>query len=71
MPGAVARTSTFALTNVTLPYCIKLADLGFDKAVKGDPALAKGINLYKGRVTYESVAEALGHSYAPLAELMN
>ena len=70
MPGAVARTSTFALTNTTLPYCIKLADLGFEKAVKGDVALAKGVNLYKGHITYESVAQALEQDYMPLEKLM-
>lgn len=59
MPGAVARTSTFALTNVTLPYAVKLADQGFRQAVSADGSLARGVNLYKGIVTYEHVASAL------------
>jgi alanine dehydrogenase len=66
MPGAVARTSTFALTNVTLPYALKLAEQGFALAIKGDPALAKGVNLYKGHVTYENVALAIGLTYISL-----
>ena len=70
MPGAVARTSTFALTNVTLPHCLKLADAGFEEAVKSDPALAKGVNLFKGHVTYRGVAEALSREYKPLESLM-
>lgn len=66
MPGIVSRTSTFALTNLTLPYAVKLADLGFESALAQDKALAKGVNCYMGSVTYESVAEALGYEYAPL-----
>ncbi len=66
MPGVVARTSTFALTNITLPYAIKLADLGLEKAAAQDPALAKGINCYKGSVTHENVALALNYIYTPL-----
>ena len=69
MPGVVARTSTFALTNVTLPYAIKLADLGFAKAITQDPALARGVNVFKGFVTYEKIAEALGKEYTPLDSL--
>lgn len=67
MPGAVARTSTFALTNVTLPYAVKLADLGFHAAVTKDVCLAKGVNVYKGRVTHEKVAASLGYQHSPLA----
>ena len=66
MPGAVARTSTFALTNTTIPYATKLADRGVDAAIKTDKALAKGVNIYKGRVTYEAVAKSLGLTYEPL-----
>ncbi len=69
MPGAVARTSTHALTNVTLPYAVKLASLGFDGAVGGDHSLALGVNLYKGFVTYENVARALDYAYTPLAQI--
>ncbi len=66
MPGVVARTSTFALTNVTLLYALKLADQGLESAVEQDAALAKGVNLYKGSVTYDNVARALGLAFVPL-----
>jgi alanine dehydrogenase len=65
MPGAVPRTSTLALSNVTLPYAIELADLGLYEAAKRDEALAKGINVLNGTVTYQAVAEAFGLPYAP------
>jgi alanine dehydrogenase len=65
MPGAVPRTSTLALSNVTLPYALELADLGLVEAAKRDAALAKGINVLNGTVTYEAVAEAFGLPYAP------
>ncbi len=58
IPGAVARTSTFALTNVTLPYARKLAAQGLRKALKDDPALAKGLNVHAGEITQKAVAEA-------------
>ncbi len=70
MPGSVSRTSTFALTNCTLPYAIKLADLGYKKACELDPGLAKGMNVYKGKVCYKAVAEAFDMEYAPLEELL-
>jgi alanine dehydrogenase len=60
MPGAYPRTSTIALTSATLPYLIKLANKGFATAVKEDPGFAKGVNTYKGFITYKPVAEALG-----------
>jgi alanine dehydrogenase len=63
MPGAVPRTSTFALSNVTLPYALELADLGLVEAARRDPALAKGINVLDGVVTYQAVAEAFGLPY--------
>jgi alanine dehydrogenase len=69
MPGAVPRTSTFALSNVTLPYGVKLANSGMD-AVRHDAALAKGVNVYKGEVTYPAVAEAFGLEYVPLDKLL-
>jgi alanine dehydrogenase len=59
MPAAVARTSTFALTNVTLPYALELANKGFPKALTENPALAKGLNLCQGKVTCENVARDL------------
>jgi alanine dehydrogenase len=65
MPGAVPRTSTLALSNVTLPYAIELADKGLYEAAKRDAALAKGINVLNGTVTYQAVAEAFGFPYAP------
>lgn len=70
MPGAVPRTSTYALSNATLPYVVKLAQMGFGKAVQTDPALAKGVNTYRGQVTYGSVAEAFGLEGAPLEALI-
>lgn len=70
MPGAVPRTSTFALTGVTLPYAVKLANKGFVAAVKGDQALALGVNTYKGHVTYDHVAEAFDYDKVDLASLL-
>src|SRR5262249_54966274 len=60
MPGAVGRTSTYALTNVTLPYVLQLAKKGYDKAVKESPALAQGVNICNGKVTNPAVAETFG-----------
>ena len=71
MPGAVPRTSTFALSNATLPYVLALANKGFTQAVKDDPGLAKGVNVYQGRITYPAVAEAFGLEYTPLERLLN
>ncbi len=67
MPGAVPFTSTYALTNVTLPYLAELARLGVGEAARRDPALALGFNTVAGQVTNEAVAEALGRPHAPLA----
>jgi len=64
MPGAVARTSTFALNNATLPFTIALADKGYRKALSEDPHLLEGLNVHKGKVTYRAVAEALGYEAA-------
>jgi alanine dehydrogenase len=66
MPGAVARTSTFALNNATLGYGVKIADLGLVAAMK-DPALARGLNTYRGKVTHEAVANALNTEYRPFS----
>jgi alanine dehydrogenase len=60
MPGAVPRTSTFALTNATLPYVRALADLGWQRAIGNDPGLARGLNVHAGALTHEAVASALG-----------
>jgi alanine dehydrogenase len=70
MPGAVARTSTFALTNSTLRYALELANKGFVRAVSENARLAEGVNTYDGKITYPAVAEAQGKAYAPLAELL-
>lgn len=69
MPGAVPRTSTFALTNATLPYALELANKGFEGAVKGNVGLQEGVNTYAGKVTYQAVAEAQNLDYTPLSEL--
>ncbi len=71
MPGAVPRTSTYALANATLPYALQLADKGFVKAVKDNPALAKGVNTYKGEVTYPAVAEIFNLDYRPIESLLD
>ena len=65
MPGAVARTSTFALNNATLPFVLALADLGVVRALAADPHLRAGLNVHRGRVTHQAVAEALGLTYVP------
>jgi alanine dehydrogenase len=66
MPGAVARTSTFALTNATLPYALKLANQGYKKALKQDPALMKGLNVNLGKLVCRPVAEAQGRECCPV-----
>ena len=63
MPGAVPRTSTFALTNATLPFVKSLANLGWVEALKADPHLANGLNVHAGHVNYEAVARDLGYEY--------
>jgi alanine dehydrogenase len=65
MPGAVARTSTFALNNATLPFAIKLANLGAEKAMAEDPHLANGLNVSGGKIRHQAVAEALDLAYEP------
>jgi alanine dehydrogenase len=60
MPGAVARTSTFALNNATLPFILALADKGSEQAIMDDPHLLDGLNVYKGRIVHPAVAAALG-----------
>jgi alanine dehydrogenase len=67
MPGVVARTSTYALTNATMKYCSLIAELGLEDAVAKDKALFHGINVYDGQVTYEAVARDLGMDYHPLS----
>ncbi len=70
MPGAVPRTSTLALSNVTLPYILALAKKGVKQACLDNPAFAKGVNTLQGYVTYEAVAEALDYEYKTLDELL-
>jgi len=70
MPGAVPRTSTFALTNTTLPYVERMAGQGVAAAIREDPALAFGVNLHRGAVTCEGVAESLGLPYTPLSQAL-
>jgi alanine dehydrogenase len=69
MPGAVPITSTGALTNVTLPYVEAIADKGVSRAIVEDPALAKGVNVIDGKLTYEPVAEAVGMEYTALDQV--
>ena len=70
MPGAVARTSTYALNNATLPRALKIADLGWKQAMRADPHLAEGLNVHAGRVTYPAVAAELGYDLLPIAEAL-
>ena len=65
MPGGVARTSTFALNNVTLPFALKIADKGYKQALLEDHHLRNGLNVYRGKVTYKAVADDLGYAYEP------
>jgi alanine dehydrogenase len=67
MPGAVPRTSTFALTNATLPYIRALADLGWEKALALDAGFARGLNVHAGQITHEAVARDLGLAYRPFS----
>ena len=67
MPGIVPRTATFALTNATLPFIVRIASAGVDEAIRSDPGLAKGVNLSQGTVTCKAVAEAHGMPWGALA----
>jgi len=66
MPGAVPRTSTFALSNATIPYALQIANKGAETAMRDNPALMKGLNVYKGKITNEAVAKAQGLLYEPV-----
>ncbi|AZP04772.1 alanine dehydrogenase [Jeotgalibaca ciconiae] len=70
MPGAVSRTSTIALTNVTLPYAVKIANEGYEAAGKSDMTIMTGFNVYKGKVTNKDVAESLDKEYVDIAKLI-
>ncbi|GAB4190348.1 MAG: alanine dehydrogenase [Wenzhouxiangellaceae bacterium] len=70
MPGAVARTSTFALNNVTLPFTLQLANKGYQQALMDNPHLLQGLNVHRGMVTYRQVAEDLGYDYTPATQAL-
>jgi alanine dehydrogenase len=70
IPGCVARTSTFALTNATFPYALKLANMGYEKAMQQDISLRKGLNVFKGKLTNKQVAEAVGIVYTPFESII-
>ena len=70
MPGSVANTSTYALTNATLPYAVKLANLGWKSALQQDPALALGLNTHAGRLTNDQVALALDLPSVPVSAVI-
>jgi alanine dehydrogenase len=71
MPGSVPNTSTYALTNVTLPYAVAIANSGWRQALRDDPALARGLNTHDGRLTYRQVAEAHGLEHVAAASLLS
>ncbi|MGJ3205768.1 alanine dehydrogenase [Geobacillus thermoleovorans] len=70
MPGAVPRTSTIALTNVTMPYALQIANKGVIQAITDNPALELGVNVANGEITYEAVARDLGYRYVPVREAL-
>ena len=70
MPGGVPRTSTLALTNATLPYALQLANKGWKQALRDNPALLRGLNVAKGKVTYDGVAEAFGMEFHEPAQFL-
>jgi alanine dehydrogenase len=70
MPGAVPHTSTYALTNVTMPYAVELADRGWRAALRQDHALALGLNTHEGQLTNAAVGEAHGYDSVALSEVL-
>ena len=70
MPGAVAKTSTMALTNATLPYAVEIANKGWKEAMKENPEIKKGANVIKGAITFKGVAEAFGLEFTPVEKLL-
>jgi len=70
MPGAVARTSTYALNNATLPHVLAIADRGWKQALRDDPHLAAGLNVHAGQITHAAVAEALGLPHVAVGEIV-
>ncbi len=71
MPGAVPHTSTFALNNATLPFTLALADKGYKQALLDDPHLLEGLNVHRGKITYEAVARDLGYDYLPAIDAID
>jgi len=71
MPGAVARTSTLALTNATLPYAIEIANKGWKKAMQDNKEIKLGANVIKGKICYQAVADAFGLDYTPVEEFLS
>lgn len=69
IPGAFPRTSTFALTNITLPYALEIANKGYQKVITSNSSIAKGFNTVRGKVTYKPVADTFGYKYYPIEEL--
>jgi alanine dehydrogenase len=70
MPGGVARTSTFALNNATLPYTLALADKGYKQALTDDFHLRRGLNVHCGDITYQAVADVLGYDYVSTENIL-
>jgi alanine dehydrogenase len=70
MPGAVARTSTFALSNVTAPFVLEIADKGYARALMANPHLRDGLNVHEGEITHKAVAGALNLPYVPASEAL-
>jgi alanine dehydrogenase len=70
MPAAVPNTSTFALTNATFPYVMRLAKMGAPAAIKADEGTAEGVNTYNGKLTYQAVAQAQGKEWKPVADVV-
>jgi alanine dehydrogenase len=70
MPGAVARTSTMALTNATLPYTLEIAEKGWLQACRENTEIRLGVNVARGKVTFQGVAEALAMKYTPIDSLL-
>ena len=70
MPGGVPRTSTFALNQATLPYLVKLANEGYQKALGEDKNFLAGLNVHKGQVTYKAVADVFNHEYVDPAKIL-
>ena len=71
MPGGVPRTSTLALNKATLPFLLRLADKGYEKALKEDKNFLAGLNIFKGQITYKADAEVFGHKYVSPKEALS